>query len=93
MNQHIPKRQLIEACKMAADMLGVSPAEFKEAVFEFQREEYDRIEIRDWLESQECEYTESDVTEILDYLKENYNPNLDAWGNIAAARCATHGDE
>lgn len=74
-----------DACRLAAEYLGISIQEFKRKVFEDQQDVYDREDVISWLTEQGYKFSEDHVNQILDTLRSKYDADLGTWGNIESA--------
>lgn len=84
-NRYIAPEKLAEACRKAAEELNVSVEVFERAVFEEKQEEYDIEDIKNWLDEEGYVYTDSDVGQILQFLRDDWDSDRGTWSNIESA--------
>lgn len=87
---YVPEEKLNNACKIAAETLGIDTEVFKRLVFEHKQKEYDRMDVKQWLKDQNYIYTEDDVDQIMETLRSDWDANQSTWGNIETAYHENH---
>ncbi len=82
---YISHDKLNAACEKAAKELGVTPEEFKRAVYAEKQEDFDRQDVILWLEQQGYKFTDDDVDQILETYRDDYDADRGTWSNIESA--------
>lgn len=74
--------KLEAACQLAAESMGITIEAFQRLVYDQKQEEYDREDVKAWLDSQEYKYTEQDVDRLSSEYRDSYDAEFGVWDNI-----------
>lgn len=76
---------MLEAAAKAAGIDPSRKADILRAFWEAQQDEFDKEDIRFWLDVEHYIYTDDDVEEIWKDYRDNYDPERGLYSNIASA--------